>query len=221
MPLDLEKANRDRLIDYLKRKGESGLSSLRKEELLKMAKRAQRSAAKNHSSRSRSPHRSARRNSGRKHRGGHKSDENPVDLLQNVPGQNVLAQIEQFGGKNKTPRRKHKGGQQTSGATFLPARFFDPEAALPKQNDANSIKTPYGQINSVSGSCRNLAPFPNPTDQQTGGKKKKPATKKSAAKKSATKKPAPKKPAAKKPAAKKTATPKRKKSLWDKLMGLF
>lgn len=213
MPLDLEKANRDRLIDYLKRKGESGLSSLRKEELLKMAKRAQRSAAKNHSSRSRSPHRSARRNSGRKHRGGHEYDENPVDLLKEV---NVLGQIEKFGGKNKTPRRKHKGGQQTSGATFLPARFFDPEAALPKQNDANSIKTPYGQIEAVSGSCRNLAPFPNPTDQQTGGKKKKPATKKSAAKKPATKKPAPKKPAAKKP-----ATPKRKKSLWDKLMGLF
>ena len=89
---------------------------------------------------------------------------------------------QQTGGRrrSKTPKKncKHKGnckcqkgGQESSGATFLPSRWFNPKADL--ANPATDMMTAYGKTNPVSGSCRNLAVFPNSSGQQTGGRKNK------------------------------------------------
>ena len=66
-------------------------------------------------------------------------------------------------------RVTQKGGQQNSGATFLPSRWYNPNVAL--ANSSTDMKTAYGQANPVSGSCRNLAAFPKSSGQQTGGKR--------------------------------------------------
>jgi len=214
MPLDLDKAKREKLIEYLRRKGEKGLTQLRREDLLKMAKRIQKKEASKH------------------HKGGStmpmpSSEEqqlaeadimayNTGDLLAAPVDFNPPRQVKQDGGK----KRKLRGGQQTSGATFLPAQWYNPKAPMPKPNDANMIESAYGKINAVSGSCRNLAAFPESSGQQTGGRAGRPKkTKKSAPKKD-------KKPAVKKD--KKTTTKKGKKtsakkgnSLWDKITGMF
>ena len=70
----------------------------------------------------------------------------------------------------KVNRRNQNGGQQNSGATSLPSRWYNPNVAL--ANSTTNMKTAYGQANPVSGSCRNLAAFPKSSGQQTGGKKR-------------------------------------------------
>lgn len=211
MPLDLDKAKRERLIEYLRRKGEKGLSSLRREELLKMAKRVQK------------------KESAKRHKGGMpvpSSEEqqfidagvmayNTGDLTAAPVDFNPPRQVKQEGGK----RRKLRGGQQTSGATFLPAQWYDPKAPMPQPNDANAIESAYGRINAVSGSCQNLAAFPDSSGQQTGGRAGRPkkGTKKTT-KKTDKKKPA-KKEDKKKPAKK--TTKKKDNSLWGKITGMF
>jgi hypothetical protein len=69
--------------------------------------------------------------------------------------------------KSKSPKRKQKGGQETAGATSLPQRWFNPSAT--DNSGPGCTTTAYGQTNAVSGSCRNMAPCPNPSMQQTGG----------------------------------------------------
>ena len=109
--------------------------------------------------------------------------------------------------------RKQRGGQQSSGQTFLSARYYDPKAPLPQEPKSDDyMMTAYGMANPVSGACRNLAPFPNSSGMQTGGKKK-------TTKKSTTKKPATKKPATKKPATKRTTTKKTTKKSEMGLVG--
>lgn len=206
MPLDLEKAKREKLIDYLRRKGEKGLSNLRREELLKMAKRIQKKETAKH------------------HKGGMpvpSSEEqqlmdagvmayNTGDFTEAPVDFNPPRQVKQEGGRRKGLR----GGQQDSGATFLPARWYDPKAPMPQPNDADAIESAYGKINAVSGSCQNLAPFPNSSGQQTGGKKvgrPKKTTKKE------TKKPVKKAKETKKSAKKS----KKDESLWSKITGMF
>ena len=65
--------------------------------------------------------------------------------------------------------RKQKGGDETEGATFLPAQFYNPDAKF--ASSKTDMNTAYGKANPVSGSCRNLAAFPNSSGQQTGGKR--------------------------------------------------
>ena len=73
--------------------------------------------------------------------------------------------------------KKQRGGQQSSGQTFFPPQYYNPKAPLPQEN--TDMMTAYGEANPVSGACRNLAPFPNSSGMQTGGKKstKKPTKK--------------------------------------------
>lgn len=208
MPLDLDKAKRERLIEYLRRKGEKGLSNLRREELLKMAKRVQKKeAAKRHKGGMPTP-----TSESESFEAAGVMAYNTEDLTAAPVDYNPPRQVKQDGGK----RRKLRGGQQTSGATFLPAQWYDPKAPLPKPNDANMMESAYGKINAVSGSCRNLAAFPDSSGQQTGGKAGRP--------KKATKKPA-KKADKKKPAKKTEKKPvkrtKKDDSLWGKITGMF
>ena len=63
--------------------------------------------------------------------------------------------------------KKQKGGDESWGATSLPQRWFNPNA---KGNSGpGCTNTAYGETNAVSGACRNLAPCPSSTNQQTGG----------------------------------------------------
>ena len=203
------------LREFLKRKGESGLSGKRRDELLKLAKRIKAKES-------------------RKQKGGNKipqhdtlaswKDASPAayntgDIQGYSAPVHLGAPVDHKGGK------KQKGGQQTSGATPLPAQWYTPDAKMPQPNVADDQMSAYGRINAVSGSCRNLAPFPESSGQQTGGAKKK--AKKSTKKvdkkspKKADKK-SPKKPAKKaekKPATKKPA--KKEKGLWGVIKGLF
>ena len=212
MPLDLDKAKRERLIEYLRRKGEKGLSSLRREDLLKMAKRIQKKEAnKRQKAGSAIPTPSSEE---QQFAEAEVMAYNTGDLTAAPVNFNPPRQVKQEGGKRKV----HKGGQQNSGATFLPAQWYNPKAAMPQSNDADMIESAYGKINAVSGSCRNLAAFPESSGQQTGGKAgrpkkaKKPVAKKT--KKSETEKKKPAKKTVKKPA-------KKGNSLWDKITGMF
>ena len=63
------------------------------------------------------------------------------------------------------------GGDANYGATYMPMRYYNPNATLP--NPKTNMNTAYGLANPVSGACRNLAPFPNSSGIQTGGIKKK------------------------------------------------
>jgi len=187
------------LREFLKRKGESGLSGKRRDELLKLAKRIKAKES-------------------RKQKGGNKmpqhdslsswKDASPIayntgDIQGYSAPVHLGAPVDHKGG------RKQKGGQQTSGATPLPAQWYTPDAKMPQPNVADDQMSAYGRINAVSGSCRNLAPFPDASEQQTGGAKKK--TKK-APKKSEKK-------SEKKPATKKSA--KKETGLWGVIKGLF
>jgi len=126
----------------------------------------------------------------------------PIDL--GPPGQ--------VGGKRKS-RRYHSlsgGGEEGSGATFLPAQWNTPKAHLPRGNNPSQIEGAYGRINAVSGMDVNLSAFPGSSMQQTGGGKKGKKGKK-AAKKAIEEKPAKK--------AKKAA--KKSTSLWEKIKSFF
>ena len=81
---------------------------------------------------------------------------------------------QQTGGVMKRGRgrpRKQKGGVKTEGATSLPIQFYNSNVKL--ASSKTDMNTAYGRANPVSGSCRNLAAFPNSSGQQTGGAKKK------------------------------------------------
>ena len=129
----------------------------------------------------------------------------PIDL--GPPGQ--------VGGKSKS-RRYHSlsgGGEQSSGATFLPAQWNTPKAPLPRGNNPSQIEGAYGRINAVSGMEVNLSAFPGSSMQQTGGGKKGKKDKK-AAKKATEEKPA-------KKDKKSTESSKKSTSLWAKLKSFF
>ena len=191
MAIDLEKSNREEIITYLKRKGETGLTQKRKDDLLRMAKRVMK------------------KENNKKHSGGaapvaaNAAIPKPYNFgdawEQAAPVALDAGSVQmQDGGKRRRSRRQ-RGGEETEGATPNAPQFYDPSAPLPQPNsDMNSA---YGPINAVSGACRNLAPFPGATDQQTGGKKRPSKSKKET-----------------KP---KKAHPKKEESLWDKLMGMF
>lgn len=101
------------------------------------------------------------------------------DLVNDLLNQSAplnLGPPRQVGGrKNKKSYSLYGGGEQSSGATFLPAQWNTPKAPLPRGNNPNQIESAYGQINAVSGMDRNLAPFCSfhgSSMQQTGGGKK-------------------------------------------------
>ena len=125
----------------------------------------------------------------------------------------------QVGGKKKKSKNSYSlrgGGEESSGATFLPAQWNTPNAPLPRGNNANQIESAYGRINAVSGMDVNLAAFPGSSMQQTGGAKKtkkgNKATKKTDAPKDKAAKPSKK--------AKKTNSTK-STSLWAKIKSFF
>ena len=123
----------------------------------------------------------------------------------------------QVGGRRKSNKKSYSlygGGEESSGATFLPAQWNTPNAPLPRGNNANQIESAYGRINAVSGMDVNLSAFPGSSMQQTGGGKKGKKGKK-AAKKATDEKPDKK---AKK--AKKTNSTK-STSLWAKIKSFF
>ena len=99
---------------------------------------------------------------------------NLVNSLLNNSAPIELGPPRQVGGKSKSRRSRSLsgGGEESSGATFLPAQWNTPKAALPRGNNANQIESAYGRINAVSGMDVNLAAFPNSSMQQTGGGKK-------------------------------------------------
>jgi hypothetical protein len=121
----------------------------------------------------------------------------------------------QAGGKSKS-RRYHSlsgGGEQSSGATFLPPQWNNAKAPLARGNNPNQIEGAYGRINAVSGMDVNLSAFPGSSMQQTGGRKK---PKKPAKKATTTEE----KPAKKAKKGKKTDSTK-STSLWAKIKSLF
>ena len=124
----------------------------------------------------------------------------------------------QAGGKNKSRRSYYHsgGGEEGSGATFLPAQWNTPKAPLPSGNNPSKIDGAYGRINAVSGMDVNLSAFPGSSMQQTGGGKKPKKTKKPAKKATTTEE----KPAKKAKKGKKTDSTKRT-SLWSKIKSFF
>ena len=83
----------------------------------------------------------------------------------------------------KGGKKLMRGGMESSGATSLPLRFFDPNAPLDNYPEisGNSIMTSYGQIESGDIGTGMLAPYTSSTcstanhstDIKTGGKKTK------------------------------------------------
>ena len=123
-------------------------------------------------------------------------------------------QVEQSGGKRRSKKNSYSlygGGEESSGATFLPAQWNTPNAPLPKPNNPSQIESAYGRINAVSGMDVNLAAFPNSSMQQTGGGPKKGKANK--AKKAAVPK--------EKPAKKGKKSSKKETSLWEKIKSFF
>ncbi len=67
----------------------------------------------------------------------------------------------------KKPKSKPQRGGDDPAATFAPAQFFDANATMSAPS-TGPFQSAYGTI-----SNNNLAPYPNATDTQTGGAKKK------------------------------------------------
>lgn len=141
-------------------------------------------------------------------------------------------QVGQSGGKKKSKKSYslYGGGEESSGATFLPAQWNSPKAPLPRGNNPSQIESAYGRINAVSGMDVNLAAFPGSSMQQTGGTKKEKAkktTKATKAKKtkkstdSSKDKPATKKAKKAKKSKKTTDSPKKSTSIWAKIKSFF
>jgi hypothetical protein len=138
---------------------------------------------------------------------------NLVNSLLNNSAPIDLGPPRQVGGKRKS-RRYHYlsgGGEESSGATFLPAQWNTPNAPLPRGNDPSQIQSAYGRINAVSGMDVNLAAFPNSSMQQTGGRPKK--NKANKPKKDDVPK--------EKPAKKGKKSSKKETSLWEKIKSFF
>ena len=127
-------------------------------------------------------------------------------------------QVGQNGGKRRSKKSYslYGGGEQSSGATFLPAQWNNAKAPLARGNNPSQIESAYGRINAVDGMDVNLAAFPNSSMQQTGGTKKEKAKKAKKSTDSSKNKPATKK--AKK--SKKTDSTK-STSLWAKIKSFF
>jgi hypothetical protein len=69
---------------------------------------------------------------------------------------------------SKKSKKIQTGGQESSGQTSMPAQWYNPNAPMPSsRTDMNSA---YGKIVSKSFPDTNLAPYPNSSGQQTGGK---------------------------------------------------
>ena len=137
---------------------------------------------------------------------------NLVNSLLNNSAPIDLGPPRQVGGKSKS-RRYHSlsgGGEQSSGATFLPAQWNTPKAPLPRGNNPSQIEGAYGRINAVSGMDVNLSAFPNSSMQQTGGAKKLKKSKKTT-----------KKATEEKPAKKDKKAAKKSTSLWAKIKSFF
>ena len=118
----------------------------------------------------------------------------------------------------KTKRKTQRGGDD-SGATFAPAQMFDEKATM-SAPPAGPFQSAYGTIKAVDGLDRNLAPYPNATETQTGGAKKKKASK-AKKPKTATKTTKPKKDSKKKDAKKDTKKTGKKVSVLDKIKKFF
>ena len=95
--------------------------------------------------------------------------------------------------KKKKRSKKQKGGQESSGATPMDMRFFDPKATLLSASDSSGmgVNSAYGPIDPKDVGSGMLAPYTTSTSktanhssgQQTGGKKSKGKTSKSKVKK--------------------------------------
>jgi hypothetical protein len=196
------------------KKNRKKISSSRRAELKKFAKKAKRGRPSN------------------KHiGGGHTPDHlsevvgveeswKLVNSLLNNSGPIDLGPPRQVGGKSKS-RRSYSlsgGGEQSSGATFLPAQWNTPKAPLPRGNNPSQIEGAYGRINAVSGMDVNLSAFPGSSMQQTGGRKKPKKSKNPAKKATSTEE----KPAKKGKKGKKSAeSSKKSTSLWAKIKSFF
>ena len=139
-------------------------------------------------------------------------------------GDSLVALEEQTGGKakakkaapkRKASKRKQRGGDE-SGATFAPAQMFDKDASM-SSPPSGPFQSAYGNINAVDGLQRNLAPYPNSTNTQTGGAKKKGSKAKKT--KTATKTTKPKKDSKKD--SKKTKATCKKESVLEKIKKFF
>ena len=138
------------------------------------------------------------------------------DLLNNSAPVNLgpPRQVGQAGGKRRSKKNLYSlygGGEESSGATFLPAQWNTPNAPLPRGNDPSQIESAYGRINAVSGMDVNLAAFPNSSMQQTGGRPKK--NKANKPKKADVPK--------EKPEKKGKKSSKKETSLWEKIKSFF
>jgi hypothetical protein len=143
------------------------------------------------------------------------------DLLNQSAPLNLGPPGQVGGRKNKKSYSLYGGGEQTSGATFLPAQWNTPNAPLPRGNNPSQINGAYGRINAVSGMDVNLSAFPDSSMQQTGGAKK--PNKAKPAKKATEKKPVKKEKKAKKGEKDKKAKDSDKKStsIWSKIKSFF
>jgi len=140
------------------------------------------------------------------------------DLTQTGGKSKAKAKAKKAAPKRKAPKRKSQRGGDERGATFAPAPMFDEKATM-NSPPAGPFQSAYGTINAVDGLQRNLAPYPNPSGQQTGGAKKKKASKVKKTK-TATKPTKPKKDSKKKDTKKTKATGK-KVSVLDKIKKFF
>ena len=116
------------------------------------------------------------------------------------------------GAKKPTKRKTQRGGDE-AGATFAPAQFFDANASMSAPSNG-PFQSAYGTI-----SNNNLAPYPNATETQTGGAKKKGSKAKKT--KTATKTTKPKKDSKKKDSKKDTKSTCKKESVLDKIKKFF
>jgi hypothetical protein len=151
---------------YLKANGVSGISRLNKDELLKLAKKVNR----------KNTQRGGKETSGATflpaqwYNPSAKLPSSQTDMMTAYGMANpVSGSCRNLAAFPKSSGQQ-TGGKETSGATFLPSRWFNPKADL--ANPATDMMTAYGMANPVSGSCRNFAAFPKSSGQQTGGKKK-------------------------------------------------
>jgi len=118
-------------------------------------------------------------------------------------------------GSNKpTKPRTQRGGDADPVATSAPAQFFDANATMSAPS-TGPFQSAYGTI-----SNNNLAPYPNATDTQTGGAKKKKCSKAKKTK-TATKTTKPKKDTKKKDSKKDTKSTGKKVSVLDKIKKFF
>jgi len=140
------------------------------------------------------------------------------DLLNKSAPVNLGPPRQVGGRKNKKSYSLYGGGEQTSGATFLPAQWNTPNAPLPKGNNPNQINGAYGRINAVSGMDVNLSAFPDSSMQQTGGYRKSNKAAKKTPKKATT---TDAKPAKKTKAAKAAKATKKDTSIWSKIKSFF